>query len=287
MPAMIDIVGRDLQDATAMLEEAGIIDLSQIGYFGTWPISVEWETDPSAEPNTVLTQNPGVYGDVSGYTELFDVMTASSLNSTLLSNSGHGAPSTCALTASATGWGLVGTSTGVTPPAFAFASEAPLPSGYGFYASASPSGPFVSANYYSVDASAMSLYIGVENCDVTADLYVRFWKYDTVAQTFTALGQLQALGTTLPNETRVTVSTWSAIINNVLYFDSTDALFIDVVANITANSPVASGPVISLGLSAGSGMLVMSVAKYGPNIVKVNSGINLEVANLPVSVIYP
>ena len=53
---MPNVVGLNLEAATLSLENAGVVVLSSIGYFGTWPISVTWQT---ASPfNNVTAQNP-------------------------------------------------------------------------------------------------------------------------------------------------------------------------------------------------------------------------------------
>ena len=53
---MPNVVGLNLEAATLSLENAGVVVLSSIGYFGTWPISVTWQT---ASPfNYVTAQSP-------------------------------------------------------------------------------------------------------------------------------------------------------------------------------------------------------------------------------------
>lgn len=42
MPTMPSVVGRNLEDATALLEAAGVVNPNTVGYFGTWPISALW-----------------------------------------------------------------------------------------------------------------------------------------------------------------------------------------------------------------------------------------------------
>ena len=57
MPTMPNVVGLELPAAQAALQSAGVLNLSSIGYFGTWPITVSWQR--STKPaSTVLTQSP-------------------------------------------------------------------------------------------------------------------------------------------------------------------------------------------------------------------------------------
>lgn len=57
MPTMPNVVGLELPAAQKALESAGVLVLSSIGYFGTWPITVNWQS--STKPaSTVLTQSP-------------------------------------------------------------------------------------------------------------------------------------------------------------------------------------------------------------------------------------
>lgn len=297
MPTMPNIVGRDLQDATAMLEAAGVIDLTQIGYFGTWPVEVDWLTDQSVEPNTVISQEPAAYGDAT-YLELFDIGQSTSLDSVALGDSGHGiSGNPCALTASLTGWGLIPSAFEVAAPPFAFGSEAPSPGGYGFFIQASQSGPLVSDLYYSAPPTGLSFNIGVVDCDIVADFYARFWRYDTVAGTYSLLSEFESPAVVLTSNTPWNINSWTQsqdgdlrripLSNTVQYFDGTDALFIDLVANITSNTPAGASPVIQLAPEFGQGMMTCYLQKFAPNVVDVNTSINLEVASLPVSVIYP
>jgi hypothetical protein len=54
--AMLNLVGLELQQAIANLQSAGIYVPAQIGYFGNFPISVDW-VKSNQQPNIVLTQS--------------------------------------------------------------------------------------------------------------------------------------------------------------------------------------------------------------------------------------
>lgn len=51
---MPNLVGRNLQDATAMLQAVGVLNPLTIGYFGIWPISAAW-TPRKSQPSGVVT----------------------------------------------------------------------------------------------------------------------------------------------------------------------------------------------------------------------------------------
>lgn len=57
MPTMPSVVGRNLEDATALLEAAGVVNPNSVGYFGTWPISAVWVKAPGQSFN-VTAQSP-------------------------------------------------------------------------------------------------------------------------------------------------------------------------------------------------------------------------------------
>lgn len=57
MPTMPNVVGLELPAAQKALENAAVLVLSSIGYFGTWPITVRWQRS-TQPPSTVLTQSP-------------------------------------------------------------------------------------------------------------------------------------------------------------------------------------------------------------------------------------
>ena len=60
---MPNVVGLNLEAATLSLENAGVVVLSSIGYFGTWPISVTWQ---KASPvNLVTAQSPAANATVT------------------------------------------------------------------------------------------------------------------------------------------------------------------------------------------------------------------------------
>ena len=54
---MPNVVGLELPAAQLALQTAGILVLTSIGYFGTWPITVIW-VQSKQPPGTVLAQNP-------------------------------------------------------------------------------------------------------------------------------------------------------------------------------------------------------------------------------------
>lgn len=61
-PFMPNVVGLNLSEATDAMESAGVLNTNLLGYFGTWPITVNWIED-SNEPNAVpadivVAQNP-------------------------------------------------------------------------------------------------------------------------------------------------------------------------------------------------------------------------------------
>jgi beta-lactam-binding protein with PASTA domain len=53
---MPNIVGLELEAAQAALTGAGVLNASAIGYFGSWPITVNWQT-PAFAADTVLSQS--------------------------------------------------------------------------------------------------------------------------------------------------------------------------------------------------------------------------------------
>lgn len=57
MPTMPDVVGLTLADAQASLQTAGVLDLTSLGYFSTWPVTVDWRTS-SSPFETVTAQSP-------------------------------------------------------------------------------------------------------------------------------------------------------------------------------------------------------------------------------------
>lgn len=56
MPTMPNVVGLNLQEAEQTLKAAGVINLSSLGYFGTWPISAKWV--PGGKAGIVQAQSP-------------------------------------------------------------------------------------------------------------------------------------------------------------------------------------------------------------------------------------
>lgn len=53
---MPNIVGMELEQAQGTLQSSGVINPNAIGYFGAWPITVQWEN--GAGKGIVLSQNP-------------------------------------------------------------------------------------------------------------------------------------------------------------------------------------------------------------------------------------
>lgn len=51
MPTMPSVVGRNLEDATALLEAAGVVNPNAVGYFGIWPITAQWVKAPGPSFN--------------------------------------------------------------------------------------------------------------------------------------------------------------------------------------------------------------------------------------------
>lgn len=54
---MPNVVGLELPAAQQALQSAGVLVLSSIGYFGTWPITVTWQRS-TKPPSTVTAQSP-------------------------------------------------------------------------------------------------------------------------------------------------------------------------------------------------------------------------------------
>lgn len=52
-----NLIGLELYDGIAVLEEAGVLVPTKIGYFGTYPITVEWQQSP-VTGGTILNQLP-------------------------------------------------------------------------------------------------------------------------------------------------------------------------------------------------------------------------------------
>lgn len=59
MPTMPNVVGLNLQDAQTSLQNAGVLVLSSIGYFGIWPITVRWTTNNPFDAVTAQSPNSG------------------------------------------------------------------------------------------------------------------------------------------------------------------------------------------------------------------------------------
>lgn len=58
MPTMPNVVGLNIDEATAALETAGVLNTAGVGYFGTWPITVNWEVESGVAPGIVAAQSP-------------------------------------------------------------------------------------------------------------------------------------------------------------------------------------------------------------------------------------
>ena len=54
---MPNVVGLELAAAQLALQNAGVLVLASIGYFGTWPITIDWIRS-NTPPSTVTAQNP-------------------------------------------------------------------------------------------------------------------------------------------------------------------------------------------------------------------------------------
>jgi beta-lactam-binding protein with PASTA domain len=57
MPTMPNLVGAELSATQAALQSAGVLNPNSLGYFGTWPITVKWQTS-AAPKGTVTAQSP-------------------------------------------------------------------------------------------------------------------------------------------------------------------------------------------------------------------------------------
>ena len=67
MPIMPNVVGTNVQQATATLIQAGIVPdngslptngYTQLGYFDRWPVSVTWVKSIAVKPGQVIAQTP-------------------------------------------------------------------------------------------------------------------------------------------------------------------------------------------------------------------------------------
>lgn len=56
MPTMPLVVGQELDSAQATLQAAGVLVPANVGYFGTWPITANWQKSV-LPPSTVLSQS--------------------------------------------------------------------------------------------------------------------------------------------------------------------------------------------------------------------------------------
>ena len=57
MPTMPNVVGLNIESAELSLTNSGVLDQNSIGYFGTWPITAEWQTS-NQSPSVVIAQAP-------------------------------------------------------------------------------------------------------------------------------------------------------------------------------------------------------------------------------------
>lgn len=64
MPAMPNLYGLNLQEAEQALMLAGVLNTSALGYFGTWPITVQWVSADGAIP-FIFTANSSITADSS------------------------------------------------------------------------------------------------------------------------------------------------------------------------------------------------------------------------------
>jgi beta-lactam-binding protein with PASTA domain len=55
---MPNLIGLGLSSTQLVLQSAGVLNPSAIGYFGTWPITVKWTVSPATK-GTVTVQSPG------------------------------------------------------------------------------------------------------------------------------------------------------------------------------------------------------------------------------------
>lgn len=58
MATMPNVVGLQLPTAQAALQTNGVLVLTSLGYFSTWPITVTWKAGTGKVPGTVTAQNP-------------------------------------------------------------------------------------------------------------------------------------------------------------------------------------------------------------------------------------
>lgn len=57
MATMPNVVGLELAAAQLALQTAGVLVPASIGYFGTWPITVKWQST-NKPPSTITAQSP-------------------------------------------------------------------------------------------------------------------------------------------------------------------------------------------------------------------------------------
>lgn len=69
---MPNVVGEPLSEAQALLEGAGVLVPSAIGYFGTWPITAKWENFPASltADSTLVTADSLLSADGGGESAL-------------------------------------------------------------------------------------------------------------------------------------------------------------------------------------------------------------------------
>lgn len=64
MPTMPNVVGLELTEAETSLESAGVLNVAALGYFGAWPITVDWINSQQA-PYTITGQTPAANSSVN------------------------------------------------------------------------------------------------------------------------------------------------------------------------------------------------------------------------------
>jgi beta-lactam-binding protein with PASTA domain len=57
MPTMPNLIGLELSSTQGALQTAGVLVPNSIGYFGTWPITVNWQASVASK-GTVTVQVP-------------------------------------------------------------------------------------------------------------------------------------------------------------------------------------------------------------------------------------
>lgn len=221
---------------------------------------------------------------------LFSTASTDALNSSLLFTSAQIEGSIVQIAAGLTGWGLIGTSTGVTPPAFAFSAAAPTPNGYGFLATPSGGGAVLVPNkLYAINLDTLTLYVVASDLNLTGDLHLRFWRYDSNLSTYSLFTEVNKPALSLPANAPVTLTSWNVVSQQQVFLGPNDWLFVDCVLNVTSNT--AAGPTPTIGFSGSPMLLDLEYSGGGQPIIEIDvnsdAGLYSQAAVVPAVNIIP